>query len=399
MMRIDLSEKGTGKPQQDFTKRRDGDFAPTASWLPAFLLFAAMCLSACATVDRIPDRAVGASAGDDALAHGLDLIVDKAVTDGFGGQVAIMRDGALVYSRAGGFADNDGEIPVRENTLYHVASLTKYFTAALTLKAVEDGLLKLSDPASAAFKGTPLASREFSIDDLLSHRSGLRSTYAAESETSADRALAAIAEANAANARDGDFHYANDGYDLLAILIERLYGKPYETAFREKLAAPAGLENFGFWDEAALNDPDIRGQPLKSVGANLSRRNYGMIGSAGLLITANELVRWQDALTRERVLTGDGLRQLYSPRLRLSIGNALYGSFLIASPRLGTAISARGSEDWGDNAYLNDYRDCGFIVAITTSRGPAEESGKPLFRDSLISAIEEKLEPRCRALE
>jgi len=396
-MRIDRPENRKEKSRQLYTRRCDRSFAPRVSWLTAFLLSAALCLSACATVDGLPARAVDEAAVDGALAHDLDLIVDKAVADGFGGQVAIMRDGVIVYSRAGGYADNDGEIPVRNDTLYHVASLTKYFTAVLTLKAAEDGLLKLSDPASAAFKGTPLASRDFSIDDLLSHRSGLRSTYAAESETNADAALAAIAESNAANVRDGDFHYANDGYDLLAILIERLYGKPYEAAFREKLAAPARLENIGFWGEAAISDPDIRGQPLKQVSANLSRRNYGMIGSAGLLITADELVRWQDALTRERVLTSDSLSQLYSPRLRLSIGDALYGAFLIKSPRLGEAISARGSEDWGDNAYLNDYRECGFIIAITTSRGPAEESGKPLFRDSLISAIEEKLEPRCRA--
>ena len=88
------------------------------------------------------------------------------------------------------------------------------------------------------------------------------------------------------------------------------------------------------------------------------------------------------------------LRELNEPREPISIGEVLYGAFLVQTP-LGPAMSARGAEDWGDNAYLNDYPECGAVIAVTTSRGPAEGAGEPLFRDRLIKSIEEALAPYC----
>lgn len=396
-MRIDRPENGKEKSRQLCTRRCGKGYAPKAPWLPAFLLSAALCLSACATIDGLPARGVDEAADDGALAHDLDLIVDKAVADGFGGQVAIMRYGVLVYSRAGGYADQGGEIPVREDTLYHVASLTKFATAILTLKAIEEGELSLDDTASALFPQTPLAVREFTLRDLLDHLSGLRSTYAAEDESDGATALAAIAAANQGNISDGEFHYSNDAYDLLSILLERIYAAPYEAIFRKMIAAPAELVSFGFWGEARLDDPAVIGQPVGEVSEKLKRRNYGMIGSAGLLISARDLVRLRLALDNGEILGRQMVAELNAPREEISIGNVLFGAFLVETP-LGPAISARGSEDWGDNAYLNHYEACDLNIAITTSRGPVEGSGAPLFRDSLISAVEEKLEPRCRAL-
>jgi CubicO group peptidase (beta-lactamase class C family) len=364
-----------------------------------FLIAAALLVAACQSSQDNNDSAAAdcpALAGpDSALAADINPIVDAAVSDGFGGQVAIMRDGVIAYDRAAGFADTAQTVRVRTDTLYQVSSMAKYFTAVMVLKAVEEGRLSLSASAADLFPGTALAGRDFTLADLLAHRSGLRSTYAAERETEAGAAIAAIAAANKENPKDGEFHYSNDGYDLLAILLERIYGKSYEAIFRENLAAPACLKNFGFWAEAAINDPNVRGQPLEEAAADLHNRNYGMIGSAGLLITARDLILFQRALAGGRILSDASLRALYAPRGKISIGDALFGSFLIDSPSLGAAISVRGSEDWGDNSYLNDYRRCDIQIAIVTSRGPAEDSGKPLFRDQLIGPIEEKLASRC----
>lgn len=341
----------------------------------------------------VPVVASGAHANEDP-APALELILAEAAADGFGGQIALMRGGEIIYSGAAGFADNARRVPVREDTLYHVASITKFMTAILTLQAVEEGKLSLDDPASALFPDSPLALREFTLRDLLDHRSGLRSTYAAEDERDAGKAVKAIAEANAENPKDGDFHYSNDGYDLLAILIERAYGAPYETVFREKIAAPAGLQHYGFWGEAAISDPAVVGQPRRKIPRKLKRRNYGMIGSAGFLISAGDLVRLRRALDAGEIISAPMLAELNEPRDEISIGRVLYGAFLIDAG-LGPAISVRGAEDWGDNAYLNHYLACDLNVAVTTSRGAPEEEGASLFRDRIIREIEESIAPLC----
>jgi CubicO group peptidase (beta-lactamase class C family) len=335
-------------------------------------------------------------APDAALASAIDPIVDAAAADGFAGQVVLMRDGVFIYRRAAGFADNAGAVPVTNETRFHTASVGKYFTAALTLAAVEEGRLALDQEVAPIFPGVRTVPAGVTIGDLLSHRSGLASSYVTERETDRLAAAAAIGAAPYDTSRAGSFRYSNDGYNLLGIILETVYGQSYETLLRERLLNRACLDSVAFWGETDLTDPHAVGQPPTGFPEQLRHRNYGMLASSGILISATDLVRWQHALRSGGLLSPASVEQLHAPRSALSIGQAAYGSFLIDHPQLGRVISARGAEDWGDNVYLNDYVDCGFTLAIETSRGPAENSGKPRYRDSLAQAIEPILAESCR---
>jgi CubicO group peptidase (beta-lactamase class C family) len=340
-------------------------------------------------------RCAAPQAPDAGLAGEIDPILEAARGQGFAGQVALMRGGVVVYRRDIGNADLEGQVAVSEATLFQVASITKYFTAVLVLKAAEEGRFGLDD-AVAPLLGAQIGRPDATIMDLLSHRSGLGSSYAAEPARTGEEAVAAIGAIPFDASRAGAFHYSNDGYDLLAVVLERAYGRPYEDIFREKIGAPACLEHFGFWEQTAdLADPHIRAQALSPPPPPLRHRSYGMIGSAGLLISAGELARFEQALNAGAILSPDSLAALRTPRAQTSVGQAAFGSFIVDTPA-GRAISARGVEDWGDNAYLNDYAGCGYIYAFVTSRGPAENSGRPLFRDSVTPQVERVLRERCR---
>lgn len=334
-------------------------------------------------------------APDPALAAAINPIVDAAAADGFAGQVVLMRDGAFVYRRAAGFADNAGLTPVTDETRFHTASVGKYFTAVLTLLAVEEGRLTLEQEVASILPGVRTVPVSVTIGDLLAHRSGLGSSYVAEGQIERLAAAAAIGAAPYDASRAGSFHYSNDGYDLLGIILETVYGQRYETLLRAKLLQRACLSRVAFWGEADLADARAVAQPPSGFPEHLRRRNYGMLASSGILISATDLVRWQHAVRGGNLLSQSSVEQLYAPRGALSIGQAAYGSFLIEHPQLGRVTSARGAEDWGDNVYLNDYVDCGFTLAIETSRGPAETSGEPRYRDSLLQAIEPILAARC----
>lgn len=328
---------------------------------------------------------------DAALQPALDPVIDAALKDGFAGGVVILRDGARVYERYAGTADREGRVPVTSETLFHVASITKYVTAALVFKAVEEGMLSLDQSAAALLGSPPGLPATITIGDLVAHRSGLGSSYVAETIADRDAATAAIGAAAREAKESGAFRYSNDGYDLLGIVLERVYGKPYEALVREKLFRPACLTHFGFWGEADLLDPSHISQPLEPLRAEILHRNYGMLSSAALLISASDLAAWGLALQSDAVLADATRASFHAGRGTISIGDVLAGSFLIAHPQLGAVISARGAEDWGDNAYLNDYRDAGVILAVVTSRGPAEAAGKPRFRDIIAEAVEAAL--------
>lgn len=328
-----------------------------------------------------------ATAIDQDLSAKIDVIVEAAVEDGFAGGVAVVRDGALVYSRVAGFSDAAGRTAVSEETLFHVASVTKYLTAIMALKAAEQGRLDLGAPLGVYFPETRLAARGVTIRDLLAHRSGLGTSYVAEAHSDAASAVAAIDAAEFDESKAGSFHYSNDGYDLLAIILERVYDAPYEEIARYLVLAPACIDEAGFWGETDLTDAAKVGQPLNEVRADLRRRNYGMIGSAGLLITARGLARLQSALAGGYILGEKSLKELFAPRGDVSIGEATYGAFLAPTDKLGPVLNARGFEDWGDNAIMNHYLDKAIIVAVATSKGPAEGAGAP-FRNTISQAIE-----------
>lgn len=335
---------------------------------------------------------------DPQVSERIDAILDAKAAEGFAGQVALLQDGKLVHERAVGSADLAGAIPVTEDTLFHVASISKYLTAVLALKAAQEGRIRLQAPVAAWAQEAAFGSGDVTFADLLSHRSGYGNSYAAEAHETAAAALQAIAAANPERAgKAGKFRYSNDGYDVLGILLERVYGQPYEQIARERVLKAACVEEAGFWADRDVTDPRNRAQSLRPPSAQLSRRNYGMIGSSGLLISAGGLVQLQHALRTGRVLDKESLSELFAPRGKVRLGQATYGGFLIDHPQLGRVLSVRGTEEWGDNAYLNDYLDCGLTLAVVTSRGPAEDSGRPLYRDQLVGALEPMLLEMCRS--
>lgn len=318
----------------------------------------------------------------------IDRLVDDAAARGFAGGVTLIRDGVIVYDRVAGSASMDGNVPVTDETLFHVASISKYFTAALVLQAAEEGRISLDDSIAAYAPETKTAERGVTYSDLLAHRSGLGSSYVAEGYDNPDGALTAIDNTDFDPDRVGGFRYSNDGYNLLAILMERVYGQPYETLMRDKVFAPTCLRNASYWGLEDLADPNVVSQPLTRVPPELRRRNYGMMGSAGLLITARDLALYQLRLMGGDLLSPQSVSILTTPRRAVSIGQATFGAFLSETDTLGPRLNARGHEDWGDNAIVNHYLERDVIVAVVTSRGPAESTGEPSFRNELSEAIE-----------
>lgn len=116
-----------------------------------------------------------------------------------------------------------------------------------------------------------------------------------------------------------------------------------------------------------------------------------MLGSAGLLITAVDLVRLEAAVSQGKVLTPPSIDILRKASGEISIGAVLPGSFLLYHDLLGMVVSARGYRDWGDNAILNHYLDRRLVLAVVTSKGPAEKEKKKPFRTRLSNEIERLL--------
>lgn len=318
----------------------------------------------------------------------IDDIINDAASDGFAGQVCVSQGGNVLYARCVGSSDTADMVPVNDSTLFQVSSVAKYLTAVLTLKTVEAGLIELHDEIAGFVPSSSLSEAGVTSDHLLSHRSGLGSSYAAEGTADRDAALAALLAVPFDKTRIDTFTYSNDGFDLLAIVLERIHDRAFEDVAREFVLVPAGMADTRFWSEIDVSDPSLVSQPLRPVPVRLHGRNYGTLGSQGLLTTVHDLVGLQHALNNGTLLSESVLDELYRPRISTMIGDAAYGSFVIADTPLGRAHLALGAEDWGDNAILAYYPDCDVVISVVTSRGPDTSDHTELFRHRISEQIQ-----------
>ncbi len=183
-----------------------------------------------------------------------------------GGQVAVCKDGRLVYSRAFGYADREDSIPVNTENLFRIASSSKPITAVAVMKLIEEGKLSLGDKAFSILsnlKPLPTATidprlYEVTVEMLLEHLGGWTLAKGDRQVIYLRKAADAFGLPRPASAETiirysmGDklefdpgteYCYSNFGYNILGRIIEKVSGKSYEQFVMDEVLKPAGVNN------------------------------------------------------------------------------------------------------------------------------------------------------------
>lgn len=220
----------------------------------------------------------------------------------------VLQDGEVLAARGLGYADVERHIPATPDTLYHIASVTKTFTAILTLQLVEQGKLDLDEPVSnysPDFKDDSVR-----IKHLLSHTS---------------------------DGTPGEkFSYNPERFEYLKAVLEKKTGKPLRQQFVETFLDPLAMDD-------SVPGPDVADNATTwaMLGeANLARyrqdlarsaRPYTYWGdgetlysgyppsdfwaSAGLVSTVGDLAKYDMAVDRHELLKADTLARAWTPFL------------------------------------------------------------------------------------
>lgn len=165
-----------------------------------------------------------------------------------GGVVLVARGDEVLARRAFGLADLQGHRPMRVDDALPIGSITKSFTAAAILQAVDRGDLALDDVIRDLLPEAPVAGHDVTIEQLLSHTSGMPNLidvagfedWAGEERTTWElvefsRGMEWLA------APGSEFHYSDSGYILLGALLEELTLLDYDVHITQEVAAPLGL--------------------------------------------------------------------------------------------------------------------------------------------------------------
>lgn len=215
----------------------------------------------------------------------------------FSGVVLLAQGDKVLFEKAYGQADAQVGSPNRLETRFRVASLSKTFTAAAIEKLVNDGKLRYSDSLSRYVEGIPNGAA-ITIEQLLGHESGVGVLDSADiyreclSRQVLLQRLSALKPLFAPGAKS---EYSNEGYFLLAAVIERTSGKTYNDFLRENFFLPLKMENTGtacrdlpegrnaFGNVATASEAHARPLPFNEAALD---------GPGSVYSNADDLYRW-----------------------------------------------------------------------------------------------------------
>lgn len=293
-------------------------------------------------------------------------------------QIAVIRDGRVVLSESLGYANVENRVPVTEATLFPINSATKSFTAVAVMQLVEAGKVGLDAPISRYLDDLPEAWRDLRVRQLLAHTSGLPDIVGPDGligggdEAAAWRAVAALP----LEARPGErFAYNQTNYGLLARIIVKQTGRPYEQFLAERQFAAVGMPRTAFGDSydlvpnaATIYSLSPRGTLAKDDADRLSHWfydiPYSLWSGGGLQTTAEELSRWLMALSAGRMVGDDALRRMWAPE-RLNSG--AQGDWGLGWPVLRSTPVREVAGIGGARAAFIVYPDEGLAVVVLTN--------------------------------
>ena len=274
----------------------------------------------------------------DSLDARIDDVIDRALAERriVGTVVLVARGGEIVYARAAGDADRERGLPMAQNTVFRLASVTKPIVAAAALAMIERGDLALDAPVSrwlpdfrpSAPGGAPA---EIAIGQLLTHTSGLSYGFlqpeggpyleagVSDGLDLPDRSmadnLARLGQIELFFPPGAAWNYSVS-LDVLGAAMEQAAGKPLPQLIDELILRPLGMDASGFYVASAdqlatpyidgqpprpMQDPDvspffelsgIRYSPARATRpASFPSGGAGMVGTAGDVLKLLEAVR------------------------------------------------------------------------------------------------------------
>src|ERR1700733_13412053 len=233
-------------------------------------------------------------------------------TDSPGCALSVMQGGKIIYKHAYGMANLDHERILTTDTKFHVASISKQFTAASIVLLEQDGKLSFDDDVHKYIPELPDFGVKITIRNLLHHTSGLRDQwdlldlagwrYSLDLITN-DDVMSVVVRQKALNFAPGsEYSYSNTGFTLLGEIVKRVSGKTLREFTTERIFVPLGMKDTHFRDDhAEIIKNKAFGYSKEKNGWELSVTNFDIVGATSLFTTVEDLALWDENFYTQKV--------------------------------------------------------------------------------------------------
>jgi CubicO group peptidase (beta-lactamase class C family) len=300
--------------------------------------------------------------------------------------VGVAQDGRPPFLRAWGMADLEHDVPIEAGTIFEAGSVSKQFTAAaVVLLALEDRI-SLDDDVRKYIPEVPQYEWPVTIRHMLTHTSGLRDWGAvaglsgwgrgARAHTH-DHVLDIVARQSALNFRPGhEYSYSNTGYNLLAILVDRVSGVPFSEFTRRRLFEPLGMTSTQWRDD---HTRIVKGRAMAYGTRGNTFVNEmpfeNVHGNGGLLTTVGDLLVWNENLESGRVGGARFLEIMHDVGVLNDGSRITYAAGLVVDAYDGVSEVSHTGATAGYRAFLARYPERDVSVALLCNVGNANPGG------------------------
>jgi CubicO group peptidase (beta-lactamase class C family) len=299
--------------------------------------------------------------------------------DSPGAALAVARDGEIVYKSGYGSAQLEYGIPITPSTVFHVASMSKQFTAFAIALLAEQGKLSLDDDVLEHIPEIPDFGRKITLRQLIHHTSGLRDQWnllalggwRLDDVITTEHILTAMRYQQELNFDPGEEHlYCNSGYSLLAEVVARVTGTSFREWTTENIFRPLGMNHTHFHDDHEMIVPDrAYSYSVDGPGFRKSVLSYANVGATSLFTTVEDLIKWTNNLDTG-TLGGEAVLQQVHERGILNNGEEISYAFgLVHGEHRGLRTVGHGGADAGFRTMLMRYPDQRFVVAVLSNLG------------------------------
>jgi CubicO group peptidase (beta-lactamase class C family) len=244
----------------------------------------------------------------------MDSIISPYVKDTtFSGCILIGTPDEILFKKAYGYANFELEVPNKTEYVFNVASISKQFTGASVLILSLQNKLSIDDTLKKYLPDFPNADK-ITIKSLLTHKSGIQTYNDFKNydslklfTTDLPKVVEWIKKNAVFNEPNDKFVYSNSNYGILAYLVEKISGMPFNEFLAKNFFIPANMLNTGNFSRIDLikgrvNNYEVTPEGLK----NIPYFNYSFkYGSGALQTSVEDLYKWYVALNKNKIFSPD----------------------------------------------------------------------------------------------
>ncbi|MFQ5628440.1 MAG: serine hydrolase [bacterium] len=334
-------------------------------------------------IERLEDAAKTPSARIDQMFAPWDT------KDTPGAAIAVVKDGKIIYAKGYGSANLEYDIPITPSTVFHIASVSKQFTAFAIAMLVQQGKLSLDDDIRKYLPEVPDFGKKITIRHLVHHTSGLRDQWnllvmagwRMDDVITKEHILKLVSHQKELNFAPGaEYLYCNTGYTLLAEIVARVSGKSFAEWTQENIFQPLGIQNTLFYDdhEKIVKNRAYSYSLGRDGGFKKSVLSYANVGATSLFTTVGDLGKWAMNFENPKV----GNREIFAQmeeRGVLNKGDTLNYAFGQGIGKYkGLRRISHGGADAGYRTYLGRFPGQKFAVIVFSNLGSFNPGGMAL---------------------